>query len=63
MNNELMRFPAVRDAVQLSRTTIFRLERAGNFPARRQLGARSVAWKKSEIEAWIDSRAIVGRQS
>ena len=31
---------------------IWRLERAGQFPHRVQLGPRSVAWYEDEIEAW-----------
>jgi prophage regulatory protein len=60
MKHAFLRFPEVRDAVKLSRATIFRLERDGNFPARRQLGAKSVAWVRQEIDAWINSREAVG---
>lgn len=63
MENELLRFTAVRKAVSLSRTTIWRWEREGKFPARRQLGSNSVAWSAIEIDAWIRSRVAVGRQS
>jgi predicted DNA-binding transcriptional regulator AlpA len=30
-----------------------RLEAAGRFPARRQLGPRAVGWAESEVSAWI----------
>ena len=40
----------------LSRTTIWRLERAGNFPQRIRLGAASVGWSAEEIDAWLASR-------
>ncbi len=60
MNQELLRFTDVREAVKLSRTTIWRLEREGKFPARRQLGANSVAWVRKEIDEFIQSRPIVG---
>ncbi len=42
--------------VRLSRSTIWRLERQGLFPARRHLSRRRVGWRKSEIEKWLDSR-------
>jgi predicted DNA-binding transcriptional regulator AlpA len=39
------------------------MERAGQFPKRRQLSANSVGYLKSEVDQWINSRALVGRQS
>ena len=60
---ELLRFKAVQQAVGLSRTTIWRMERASKFPARRKLSGNSVGWLKSEIENWIKATTIVGRQS
>jgi len=44
----------------LSRMTIYRLERAGLFPARRKLGENSVGWIDEEIASWIDSRPSGG---
>ena len=40
----------------LSRTTIWRLEPAGQFPKRRRLTRHSIGWKAAEILGWIDSR-------
>lgn len=59
MNNEILRLPDVRKAVGLSTTTIWRLQRAGLFPARLRLSANAVGWKKAEIEKWIESRSPV----
>jgi prophage regulatory protein len=59
--NELLRFKAVQQAVSLSRTTLWRLERAGQFPKRRQLSANTVGWLKSEVDSWINNRAVAGR--
>jgi prophage regulatory protein len=42
--------------VKLSKATIYKMIKAGTFPAPKQLGARSVGWLESDIEAWIDSR-------
>ncbi len=49
--------------VGLSRPTIWRLERAGEFPKRRQLGRNSVGWVEDEIEQWMQSRAVVADDS
>ena len=35
---------------------IARLEAAGDFPKRIQLGACRVAWIAEEVQAWIDER-------
>ena len=56
-----MRFLRVREVMQmtgLSRMTTYRLELAGKFPKRRQLGENSVAWLESDITAWAESRPI-----
>lgn len=45
--------------VGLSRATIWRLERAGKFPKRRQIGPGSVAWLESEVEEWMKQREVV----
>lgn len=39
----------------LSYSTIQRKHKAGEFPKPVRLGANSVGWKLSEIQAWLDS--------
>lgn len=54
-----MHICSTRDVVHitnLSRTTIWRLERAGEFPKRLQLAANRVGWREEEIRNWIDTR-------
>lgn len=46
----------VRARVPLSRTQIWRLERAGKFPPRIRLGANRIGWRETDIERWIASR-------
>jgi len=45
------------EATGLSRSSRWRLEKAGQFPDRRQLSARCVAWVSGEIDSWLSSRA------
>nr|WP_242511984.1 AlpA family phage regulatory protein [Rhodobaculum claviforme] len=51
-----MRRPAVEAATGLSRSTIYSLMAAGNFPVPIRLGVRAVGWRRSDVTAWIDSR-------
>ena len=59
MQNVYLRWPTVHEVSALSRVTVWRMERDGTFPRRRQLAANSVGWLKSEVDAWVDSRAKV----
>jgi prophage regulatory protein len=43
----------------LSYPTIWRKERAGQFPQRRRLGPNSVGWLEQEVEDWMRSRPTV----
>jgi prophage regulatory protein len=42
--------------VPLSATTIYDMERRGEFPRRFNLTARCVVWDLAEVEAWITTR-------
>jgi prophage regulatory protein len=53
-----LRAPEVCSRVALSRTTIWRLVRGGQFPAPRQLSPNAIGWLASEVDAWIATRAI-----
>ena len=49
----------VCDRTGLSYSTIWRLERAGEFPARRRLSKGRVAWFAEEVERWVQERERV----
>lgn len=51
-----LRLPDVISATGLSRPTIYRRIKSGEFPQAYSLGGHCVAWRRSEIEHWIDSR-------
>jgi prophage regulatory protein len=40
-----------------SRSRIWQLEKAGQFPRRFWLGGNTIAWWESEIDAWLNERA------
>lgn len=46
----------LRKIVPLSDTTIYDMERRGEFPRRFNLTARCVVWDMAEVEAWLFSR-------
>jgi prophage regulatory protein len=41
----------------LSRSTRWRLERAGRFPRRLRLSANAIGWLEEELLAWLRERA------
>ncbi|MBU8920750.1 MAG: AlpA family transcriptional regulator [Bacteroidales bacterium] len=48
-----IRKPELREITGLSYTSIWRLEKRGEFPKRIQLPVKGVAWRMDEIEEWI----------
>lgn len=52
-----LRFPAIRACTGLSRSTIWRLERRGDFPRHRRISRNAVAWVKGEVLAWMRAKA------
>ena len=57
---KLLRQDEVTERTKLSRTSMWRLERAGTFPKRRQIIASKICWLESEIDEWIETRPVVG---
>ena len=54
-----IRMPEVLRLTGISATTLHRLQRMGVFPLRKKLAAKIVAWKKSEVISWINSKPSV----
>lgn len=59
MTQAFMKRSEVVAMVGLGYTTIWRLERAGKFPARRKLTSYRVGWLRAEVEGWIQEREAV----
>ena len=51
--DKIIRSKGVQEVIGLSRTTIWRLERKGKFPARVSLTASNVGWRLTEVQEWI----------
>ena len=54
----LLRMADVIALTGLSRSRIYELEKIGNFPPRRKLSERAVAWSETELTEWIESRPL-----
>ena len=52
------RRPAVEELTGLSRSSIYELMELDLFPRPIRIGRRAVAWRESDIEAWLASRPI-----
>lgn len=57
MTRKVIRKPEVFGRVPLSDPTIWRMEKAGKFPKRIQLGGNSVGWFEDEIDKWLANKA------
>jgi prophage regulatory protein len=55
-----LRFQAVRDRTGLSRSTIWRLERRGEFPLHRRISANAVGWLETEVVDWMLTKTATG---
>lgn len=51
----------LRNLVPVSPSQIYRWERAGLFPKRRQIGPCRVAWSYAEVLEWIECK-LEGRE-
>jgi prophage regulatory protein len=59
VKGNFMRVLNVKDVVGmtgLSKVTIWRKEKSGNFPKRINLTSRRVGWIESEIVEWLEDR-------
>ena len=45
------------EVVGLSRSTIFRMEKNGEFPKRQLLGKRKKGYRKDDLLEWVESRS------
>lgn len=54
--DKYLRIKQVCELTGLSRATIYAMEKKGDFPSKKALGPRAVAWLESEIAAWMETR-------
>jgi len=56
MAERILRRPEVESRTGLSRSTIYDWMKRGEFPRPVKLGARLVAWRESDVAAWLAER-------
>ena len=61
VGDRIVREAECRALTGLSRTTRWRLERAGGFPRRLRLSKNTVGWRFAELAEWIASRQRASR--
>ncbi|MDI3465641.1 MAG: hypothetical protein OJF50_004462 [Nitrospira sp.] len=53
---EIIRIKHVQRRLSLSRSAIYSLMDAGEFPPPIQLSRRAIGWRQADIDAWLKSR-------
>ena len=58
--NRIVNHAEVQQITNLKRVTLWRLEREGKFPRRRQLtpGGGRIGWLLSDVIEWVESRPV-----
>ena len=54
----ILRMPDVLELIGLSRTSLWRRIRSGDFPAPVKLGghgSRAVGWRRADVERWLEA--------
>lgn len=63
MATAILRLPALKARVGLSRSSIYLRVSQGDFPRPVQLGPRAVGWVESEVEAWLTRQVEASRKA
>ena len=59
---QLMRMREVLAATTLCKASIYRLRQRGEFPNPVRLIGRTVAWRRADVERWLESRPETRRR-
>lgn len=57
-NDRLLRATEVCQMIGVSRTTLHRIVKTGEFPPAIRIGKRGSRWHLSEVVEWMDSRPV-----
>ena len=54
---QFLRVAEVCALLRISRPTLWRLRRDREFPLPTSLSRRSIGWRRTDVESWLDARA------
>jgi prophage regulatory protein len=58
MSSRIIRIRECCHLCGLSRSSILRLERKGQFPPKLNLGLHAIGWYEAAVQEWIQARAV-----
>jgi prophage regulatory protein len=61
LQDRIIRLPDVKRKIGRGKSSIYAMEKVGEFPQRVKLGARSVGWIEREVDNWIANRIQMSR--
>jgi prophage regulatory protein len=60
LSEKILRFSELKELIPLSRSTLWRRVKNGQFPQPISLGGIAVGWKLSDVKAWINNKTSGG---
>lgn len=55
---QFLRRKQVEQITGLSRSSIYAMMAEGAFPRQKKIGRRAVAWRKDDIDDWVNTRQM-----
>ena len=62
MSETILRLPAVKGRIGLSRSSIYQLVGESRFPRPTALASRAVGWLESKVDEWLAAQVEKSRQ-
>ena len=53
MESRILRVQEVLDRIGVSKATLYRMVKRGDFPKQCSLGRRAVGWHSQDVDAWF----------
>ena len=53
---QIIRPKELAELLSISTVTLWRMEKRGELPKRKQISSRTVGWLESDIKEWLDNR-------
>lgn len=53
---QIIRPKELAELLSVSQVTLWRMEKRGELPKRKQISSRAVGWLESDIKEWLENR-------